>query len=107
MIEITGPALHYLKTWPEYFEAVDLGEKTFEIRKNDRGFAEGDWLLLRCFEPEHEIYTGDWTVRRVDYILNGGSFGLEKNFVIMSISSPNSETAPLYSLLQKFIEERM
>ena len=36
--------IHELKIYPEYFKAVISGEKTFEIRKNDRPFAtrEGD-----------------------------------------------------------------
>lgn len=33
---------HALKILPEYFEDVVIGKKTFELRKNDRGFALGD-----------------------------------------------------------------
>ena len=33
---------HDLKILPEYFEAVTSGMKTFELRKDDRGFATGD-----------------------------------------------------------------
>jgi hypothetical protein len=38
---------HELKTWPGPFAAVLSGEKTHEVRKNDRGYAVGDRLLLR------------------------------------------------------------
>ena len=34
--------VHELKCWPEYFEAVISGAKTFEVRKNDRDFAVRD-----------------------------------------------------------------
>jgi len=40
---------HVLKTWPPYFKALIDGTKTFEIRKDARGFAVGDLLLLREF----------------------------------------------------------
>ena len=38
---------HDLKIAPEYFDAVDSGEKTFEIRLNDRDFKVGDTVVLR------------------------------------------------------------
>jgi len=40
------PMTHKLKTWPEYFDAILRGVKTFEIRKNDRNFKVGDKLNL-------------------------------------------------------------
>lgn len=30
--------IHYLKIWPDYFDLIYRGEKTFELRKNDRDF---------------------------------------------------------------------
>lgn len=43
---------HVLKIWPEYYERVRNGSKTFEIRKNDRNFNLGDLVELRYFDPE-------------------------------------------------------
>lgn len=37
---------HVLKTIEPYFSAVLSGDKTFEIRRNDRGFQKGDTLVL-------------------------------------------------------------
>jgi ASC-1-like (ASCH) protein len=76
---------HKLKTWPEYFEEVIEGRKTFEVRKNDRDFKEGDTLLLQEFDPETEEYTGMICRVEVTYILEGGNFGVEFGYVIMAI----------------------
>lgn len=37
---------HVLKTIEPYFSAVESGDKTFEIRRNDRAFQKGDTLVL-------------------------------------------------------------
>ena len=31
---------HKLKTWPSYFQRVWTGEKTFEVRLDDRGYQD-------------------------------------------------------------------
>lgn len=42
---------HELKTWPSYFTPVAAGEKTFEIRFDDRGYQRGDVLVLKEWDP--------------------------------------------------------
>src|SRR3954470_11426726 len=54
---------HELKCWPEFYKALVSGEKTFELRKNDRGFRVGDVLWLRewrrlAFSAPLGQYTG-------------------------------------------------
>jgi len=78
--------IHKLKTWKEYFVAVFCGLKKFELRKNDRDFKIGDELILEEWDEINEIYTGRILHRRIDYILQGGQFGLEEGFVILGLS---------------------
>lgn len=76
--------VHELKTWPEYFQAVWSGAKTFEVRKADRPFAVGDELDLREWDPETGEYTGSFLSRIfVTYVLRGPGFGVEDGFVVM------------------------
>lgn len=77
--------IHELKTWIEFFDAVYWGDKTFEVRKNDRNFKEGDILILKEFDSKINKYTGRETVRHVSYVLQGGSFGIEKGFVVLGL----------------------
>lgn len=60
---------HKLKTLPEYFEAVVNGRKTFEVRRDDRPFADGDTLLLE--EWDGSRYTGRTIKASVGYVLRG------------------------------------
>lgn len=83
-------ATHDLKVWPDYFDAIDSGEKPFEVRKNDRGFAVGDTLRLCEYEPGHDRYTGREIERAVSYIISGDdpmgyAFGLRTGFVVMGL----------------------
>lgn len=48
--------VHKLKLFPEYFDAVVNGIKTFEIRKNDRDYKVGDTLRLYEFDPKEEEF---------------------------------------------------
>lgn len=83
--EMTGN-VHELKCWPELFEPLSEGIKTFEVRKDDRGYEVGDALILKEWDPEKKEYTGDGVLARVNYILPGGQFGVEEGFVIMAVT---------------------
>jgi len=76
---------HNLKIWPEFFEAVYMRRKTFEVRKNDRNFNVGDTLIFNEFNPETEKYTGAICHKYVRYIMHGGKFGIEEGYCVMGI----------------------
>lgn len=82
--------IHTLKILPEYFEAVESNKKTFEIRKNDRGFKVGDKLILREWQPNDDQfinpgYTGREVIRWVSYILYDWQAGLKDGYCIMAL----------------------
>lgn len=81
----TAGKYHILKTWPKEFRSLAKGEKTFEVRKNDRGFNVGDILILREWCPKTKKYSGSICERQVIHILEGGQFGIEKEYVVMSL----------------------
>ncbi len=78
---------HDLKCWPEYFEAIERGDKTFEIRNNDRDYQVGDLLMLLKWNPETSDWCDDFEPIYADviYVLDGGQFGLEESYVAMGI----------------------
>jgi hypothetical protein len=78
----TTGRIHELKTWPEFYERVASSVKTFEIRKNDRGFAAGDTLILMEFDPAHDAYTGRVMARDVSYVTD---FAQQPGYVVMGL----------------------
>ena len=74
--------IHELKIYPEYFKSVISGEKTFEIRKNDRPFHKGDLLALNEYDGQY--WTGNSCLVYIDYILNDPDY-VKKDMVVMSI----------------------
>lgn len=77
---------HYLKTLPGPFRAVRLREKKAEMRFNDRKFRVGDVLVLREFDARTGQCTGDEEVRRITHVLEGGQFGIETGYVMLSMT---------------------
>lgn len=72
------------------------GEKTFEIRFNDRNYQPGDELTLQ--ETKHSAqamadgqplaYTGRYLVREVTHVMRGPIYGLMDGWAILSIQAP-------------------
>jgi hypothetical protein len=78
---------HTLKTWPEYWDAVDCGDKTFEVRRDDRNFKVGDTVqLIRWDKAILPANDGHYCcTRRIVYILHGDRFGIEPGYVVMGL----------------------
>ena len=56
------------KIWPEYFQQVLDGKKTFELRLNDFEINEGDILVLKEWDPNTKEYTGREIEKKVGYV---------------------------------------
>jgi hypothetical protein len=80
--------VHELKTWPEYFQEVDNGNKTFELRKNDRDYKVGNILILREWCPKKGEYTGRTINRGIKYVLKDDEqSGLKEWYVILGLGN--------------------
>lgn len=77
--------IHELKILPQYFIPVFKGEKTFEIRKNDRGYKAGDTLKLMEWTPT-DGYTGNEVRKKVSYVFEGkGEIGLSEGYCVLGL----------------------
>lgn len=83
---------HHLKTWPQYFEAIIAGIKSFEVRINDRNYEVGDCLQLEEYNPRKKEFTNRRAHFEITYVLHGSAandselgWKLPDNVVVMGI----------------------
>lgn len=74
---------HKLKTWPPFFDAIEKGEKNFELRKNDRDFKVGDKLELQ--EWSEGCYSGRVITAWISYILSDPAFGTQPGYAVLAL----------------------
>jgi len=76
--------VHELKCWETHWDALADGSKTFEIRRDDRQFQKGDFLLIRKFDVSKEDYVKN--VEPLIFKVTHVSTYLQKeNVVVMGI----------------------
>jgi hypothetical protein len=57
------------KVWPEYFQKIVEGVKTYELRLADFECKSGDTLILKEWDPKTKDYTGRKIEKTITYIL--------------------------------------
>lgn len=77
-----GKKVHDVKLGATFFEDVKTGRKTFELRKNDRGYKEGDTIVLH--EYKDGATTGRTITKKIVYMLEGFT-GLEDGYCILGL----------------------
>ena len=88
---------HILKSTPAAFDAVTKGDKTFELRINDRYFQRGDTVEFIKYNPKTKLYIkangnstpdrqeGHWSeTYKIMWVLPGGNYGLSPEYVAFS-----------------------
>lgn len=85
---MSEPTVHALKTAPPYYDAVEAGMKTFDIRVADRKFKVGDNLVL-C-EYVNGRYTGAAVQRVITYVMSDPEYVLAGS-VVLGIRPPNPD----------------
>jgi hypothetical protein len=71
--------IHTLKTIQPYYDDVDSGKKTFEVRTNDRDFKVGDELNLTEYP---DTGRGKRIYLLITYVLDNPLF-VKKGYVIL------------------------
>lgn len=77
--------IHTIKCAPKYFQQIKLNAKTFECRKNDRDYKEGDKIILKEYDKG---YTAEEPILiLITSVLHDFEFrGVSEGYIILSIS---------------------
>ena len=81
---------HFLRIHPKYFKAVASGDKTAELRYNDRDFLVGDTITIQEYDLAIEGgYTGKEQYLEITHILTHKDFpqGLQPGYVLLSFKN--------------------
>lgn len=79
---------HTIKIKESFADAIMNGDRTFEVRKNDRGYQKGDIVVFQAIEDTaslplsiaHPINTVNF---KITYVLNG--WGIKEGYVVFGI----------------------
>jgi len=83
---------HKLKTDPIYFDKMWNGTKKSELRENDRGFRQGDQVLLEEYDREKHKFTGRSIPGSISYVTDYPD-ALRDGYVMLCLSlGPRQES---------------
>ena len=79
--------VHELKILSDYADAIVAGDKTFEIRENDRGFQKGDFIKFRVTDKtgisNNYLHPINNKLYEITFVLS--EWGLKNGFVALAI----------------------
>lgn len=76
---------HELKILEQYANNNREGKKPWELRKNDRNYKVGDWIIFHIIDDKTKQPTGFIYKRKITYLFEGYEYGLKKGFCIMTV----------------------
>lgn len=84
--------IHKIKLSKEFCDEVLNGNKTFEIRYNDKGYQKGDFIKFIPVDSDsslatHWIHPIENALFEITYVIN--SWGLKDGFVCLAIKLVN------------------
>lgn len=75
--------IHELKLEYQFQQPILDGEKTFEVRYNDRGYQKGDLVRFRVVDRKNAVEPIENKLYEITYVLSG--WGIEEAYVVFGI----------------------
>lgn len=86
--------VHHVKVWPDFFEPLVSGKKSFDVRENNRNYKVGDTIVFHEYNDRKGVYTERQTAPMlITYVLQGGGAGsiaplrgVAHNYVVIALA---------------------
>lgn len=98
--------IHTLKLREDYVQPVLLGEKTFEVRENDRGYQKGDYVYFKAISRRGVPLTDTILEQRtyqITYVHSG--LGLKENYVVFGIKEVGKRAWEVKNYIAEEVKE--
>ena len=86
------PITHIVKSWETFYRDIITGERTSDIRLNDRRYAVGDFMKMEEYDPVSQTYSGRFRTVVITYLQTNKSNpcaishrSLDDAYVVLSI----------------------
>lgn len=85
--------IHELKIQEEFADAVYVGDKTFELRYNDRGYQKGDLIKFQAIDDckSRTYHPINNLLYEITYVING--WGLKEEYVALAFREVKGDKA--------------
>lgn len=96
---------HEIKILCQFADAIVSGDKTFEIRENDRAYQKGDFIKFKPIDKNgfringHPIADKEYVIT---YVING--WGLKNGFVTFGIKDKNNDNEHILNSTLRFVQ---
>ena len=77
---------HVIKILESFTDAILLGQKTFEVRENDRGYQKGDVIWFSPVDKHgNKVFDNNISTKKyeITYVLSG--WGIKEGYVVFGI----------------------
>lgn len=79
---------HIVKSETDYFSQLWRGQRAFEVRRNDRGYAVGDIIVFQEYDRVNGAYSDREERRRISFILPADTrLGLMPGYCVLGLTA--------------------
>jgi hypothetical protein len=95
-----------VKCWPQFFDPLWNGIKTFDVRLDDRPYQAGKTLTQYEYDPTTQEISGRVVRARITYVLTSADFsGVAPGYICLALTGFQKMVVQLHDALEEQHEQ--